>query len=390
MAERRIQGLQRVLGVNALASTAYGNVGSSIYYALGLVASFALGPHADRIRHHRGDLLPDRLHLLRGHRDVPGGRRVLQLRPACLQRVLVLLCRLGPDAQLHDHDRDLRVLRPALPRRAVLSRSEVLTGRRLLWHRSCGRAVRHQRDRRLGGGGAQRGAGHRRLLDAGAAGRAGRRAGLRPPHAGGQCAPWSGPHLEELPDRNTGGDDRLHRDRNDLQHGRGGQGRVPDDPQGDQPGGDRGVCHLRRAAGGGPVGAAGHLFARHLHHPAGRAREQGRLRRRPGSRDRQAPQPRAAAARRRDLRRPLGRHHPVHRHQRRDHRRLAAGVLDGVAPPVTRRTPPAAPQVSNALDRHLGVRSRRLPDDDPRARPTSWATCTRSARCCRSRSRIWP
>jgi APA family basic amino acid/polyamine antiporter len=43
MAERRLEGLQRVLGVNALFSTAYGNVGSSIYYALGLVASFALG-----------------------------------------------------------------------------------------------------------------------------------------------------------------------------------------------------------------------------------------------------------------------------------------------------------------------------------------------------------
>src|SRR5712671_3135632 len=43
MAERRLEGLQRVLGVNALFSTAYGNVGSSIYYALGLVASYALG-----------------------------------------------------------------------------------------------------------------------------------------------------------------------------------------------------------------------------------------------------------------------------------------------------------------------------------------------------------
>ncbi len=43
MAERRLPGLERVLGVNALFSTAYGNVGSSIYYALGLVASFALG-----------------------------------------------------------------------------------------------------------------------------------------------------------------------------------------------------------------------------------------------------------------------------------------------------------------------------------------------------------
>ena len=43
MARRRLEGLERVLGVNALFSTAYGNVGSSIYYALGLVASLALG-----------------------------------------------------------------------------------------------------------------------------------------------------------------------------------------------------------------------------------------------------------------------------------------------------------------------------------------------------------
>src|SRR6266480_1005744 len=45
MAERRPknQGLERVLGTGALFSTAYGNVGSSIYYALGLVAVLALG-----------------------------------------------------------------------------------------------------------------------------------------------------------------------------------------------------------------------------------------------------------------------------------------------------------------------------------------------------------
>ncbi|HEX2086054.1 MAG TPA: universal stress protein [Solirubrobacteraceae bacterium] len=43
MAQRRLHGLQRVLGVNALFATAYGNVGSSIYYALGLVAALALG-----------------------------------------------------------------------------------------------------------------------------------------------------------------------------------------------------------------------------------------------------------------------------------------------------------------------------------------------------------
>ena len=45
MARRRRQAheLERVLGANALFATAYGNVGSSIYYALGLVAGIALG-----------------------------------------------------------------------------------------------------------------------------------------------------------------------------------------------------------------------------------------------------------------------------------------------------------------------------------------------------------
>src|SRR3982751_2295876 len=40
---RREHGLERVLGAPALFATAYGNVGSSIYYALGLTAGIALG-----------------------------------------------------------------------------------------------------------------------------------------------------------------------------------------------------------------------------------------------------------------------------------------------------------------------------------------------------------
>src|SRR5688572_28115136 len=40
---RRAQTLERVLGTPALFATAYGNVGSSIYYALGVTAVFALG-----------------------------------------------------------------------------------------------------------------------------------------------------------------------------------------------------------------------------------------------------------------------------------------------------------------------------------------------------------
>ncbi len=40
---RRTHSLERVLGTPALFATAYGNVGSSIYYALGVTAAFALG-----------------------------------------------------------------------------------------------------------------------------------------------------------------------------------------------------------------------------------------------------------------------------------------------------------------------------------------------------------
>ena len=40
---RQSHGLERVLGTPALFATAYGNVGSSIYYALGVVAVYALG-----------------------------------------------------------------------------------------------------------------------------------------------------------------------------------------------------------------------------------------------------------------------------------------------------------------------------------------------------------
>ena len=39
----RDESLARVHGVGALFSAAYGNVGSSIYYALGVTAAFALG-----------------------------------------------------------------------------------------------------------------------------------------------------------------------------------------------------------------------------------------------------------------------------------------------------------------------------------------------------------
>src|SRR2546421_2418034 len=43
MARIQVHGLRKSVGVPGLFATAYGNVGSSIYYALGLVAAHALG-----------------------------------------------------------------------------------------------------------------------------------------------------------------------------------------------------------------------------------------------------------------------------------------------------------------------------------------------------------
>src|SRR5215213_7503124 len=43
MAKLKVRGLRKSVGTPGLFATAYGNVGSSIYYALGLVAAHALG-----------------------------------------------------------------------------------------------------------------------------------------------------------------------------------------------------------------------------------------------------------------------------------------------------------------------------------------------------------
>ena len=101
MAERQVPGLQRVLGVNALFATAYGNVGSSIYYALGLVASFALGLTPIVFITTGVIFYLTAADLRRGDRDVSRGWRLLELRAPRIQRVLVVLRGLGPDAQLH-------------------------------------------------------------------------------------------------------------------------------------------------------------------------------------------------------------------------------------------------------------------------------------------------
>src|ERR1700704_6600714 len=130
MARLRQEGLRRTVGVPGMFATAYGNVGSSIYYALGLVAAHALGltpvvfilagglfaltaktyaEGAAMFPEAGGSssvARPPVKTLGRGRRDVPGGGRLVLVRPPRVQRGGVVLRGLGADPRLHHHDRD--------------------------------------------------------------------------------------------------------------------------------------------------------------------------------------------------------------------------------------------------------------------------------------------
>ena len=104
-------------------------------------------------------------------------------------------------------------------------------------------------------------------------------------------------------------------------------------------------------------GAVGHA-GRERPHGAGR-----RVRRRPDPGRGQEPAPRRPPAGGRDLRgHPRG-HDPVHRHERGPDRGVPADVLDGPAPPAARGAAPAPPALSHAVHRDRGVRAHRVPHD---------------------------
>ena len=322
-------------------------------------------PRADaaRLRHH-GDLLL--LHggdLRRGDGDVPRGRRVVELRAPRLQRARLVLRGLGADAQLRHHGRDLGLLRAALPRRPVLGTAALRAGRRDLRRRRDHRAVAHQRRRDQGVGGPEHRPRGRGLLHPAAHGRRRRAARLLAADAGRQHQLRRRPDLDGLPAGDPAGDDRLHRNRDDLEHGRGGQGRGGHDPQGDRPRAHSGLCDLLHAPARRAVRAAGHPRSAdgRAQHAARRRRGGRRIRGRPDPRRRQAARPRHPAAARRALRRPARRDDPAHRDERRHHRRVTPRVLDGDPPPGPRPPAPAAPEVQHALDRDPRVRRRRLP-----------------------------
>ena len=117
-----------------------------------------------------------------------------------------------------------------------------------------------------------------------------------------------------------------------------------------------------------------------------------RLQERPGARARREPRPaRHRALGREGLRRHPRGDDPLHRDERRRDRRLADHLLDGVVPPAAAGLPAPASEAEDAVALARRLRRHRT-DALPalRSRSTSSAGCTRSARCSRSRSRTSP
>ena len=114
---RKVRGFERVLDAPALFAVAYGEIGASIYFALGIVAAQALGL-TPVVLLLTGRPVPRRLALLRGgHGGDPGDRRRRDLHAPGVQRPRRGSHGLGALPRLPDRDRALRAVPAALPRR---------------------------------------------------------------------------------------------------------------------------------------------------------------------------------------------------------------------------------------------------------------------------------
>ncbi|CAA9528412.1 MAG: amino acid permease-associated region, partial [uncultured Thermoleophilia bacterium] len=301
--------------------------------------------HRDLRARHDADHVPDLgrdlrvhgVHLRRGHGPVPRGGRVGVVRPPGLQRGGLVLRRLGPDAQLHDHDRHLGVQRPAVPLRLPRARRAARRGAQA---RIRDRAVRAARPAQHPGDPgvrpAEHPAGPRRPRHAGAPRARRRRADPVAVGADRERPLGRGADPQELPDLDPDRHGRLHRHRDHLEHGGGGSRPRARRAALDRARGARGLRDLRLPAGRralraarprGAVRASDDRVAVHVparHHVRGRPRGGHRA----------EPRPRRADDAGRPVRGPAGGHDPADRHERGHHRRLPADLLDGRAPAV--------------------------------------------------------
>ena len=140
---RKLPVLQRVLGAPTLFSVAYGEIASSIYFALGIIAGHALGLTPEVLLLD-GPALPRRRPVLRrGHHRHPGDGRRGHARAQGLQRLRRVLYGLGAVPRLPHRHHAVCALPAALPRWGARDRcaAEAPVGRR----RRCGRDRRHRR-----------------------------------------------------------------------------------------------------------------------------------------------------------------------------------------------------------------------------------------------------
>ena len=127
---RKLPGLRRELDARSLFSVAYGEIASSIYFALGIIALHARRVHAARAARRRPALPARRALVRRGDLGAPRDRRRRDLRPPRVERPRRLHDRLGAVPRLPDRDLALGALRAALPRRraAGATRSTAIPG----------------------------------------------------------------------------------------------------------------------------------------------------------------------------------------------------------------------------------------------------------------------
>ena len=127
-----------------------------------------------------------------------------------------------------------------------------------------------------------------------------------------------------------------------------------------------GLRDLLHAAAGRALGAAGDRDRRRADDAAGAAAGGGRLRERSDPRaSSRTSASRGAARRARDLRRHPRRDDPLHRHERRRHRRFTDHILDGDLPADPGGLPPAAPALQDAVALDRALRRRRPDRGDP-------------------------
>ena len=117
---RKVRGFERVLDAPALFAVAYDEIGSSIYFALGIVAAQALGLTPVVLLATGLLFLVVSLSYAEGTAAIPGERRRGDVHPPRLQRPRRLRDGLGALPRLPDRDRPLDALPPALPRGIAL------------------------------------------------------------------------------------------------------------------------------------------------------------------------------------------------------------------------------------------------------------------------------